>query len=358
VHNCPDCGIAVSRRGNRCRKCAGLNRARNSSYKRKCSDCGDEFVPVVPLQKYCGSRTKKIGCSWKHAKIGVRNGNRKWILRILSEKGEEYKSRLASSRKWAENNKEKVSVQQRSWRLRNKDRVGANSRRRRIMLNNSMGSHTEEEWLALKDRFGGRCAKCHVSEGMLLKMHGEKDARFVHLHRDHVVPISKGGSDFIENIQPLCVSCNSSKHDESPALVYCCGVFDLTHIGHIRLLKRARDLGGYLIVGVVADEAVSRQKGPGRPFYDQDSRLEIVRSMKYVGSAIIQKDFDISANVMWYRERGMHISIVAVGEDQSHVNTEVVESLGLNRVILARTPGVSTSDIARRLESASHIESR
>jgi len=69
------------------------------------------------------------------------------------------------------------------------------------------GSHTIEEWEALKDSYGNLCASC-----------GKK----IKLTKDHIIPLSKGGTDYIENIQPLCRNCNSRKHNhihESPELL-------------------------------------------------------------------------------------------------------------------------------------------
>jgi 5-methylcytosine-specific restriction endonuclease McrA len=58
------------------------------------------------------------------------------------------------------------------------------------------GSFTSEEWIALCERYGYRCLSC----GDLCP-----------LTADHVVPVSKGGANTIDNIQPLCQPCNSSK---------------------------------------------------------------------------------------------------------------------------------------------------
>lgn len=66
---------------------------------------------------------------------------------------------------------------------------------------------------------------------------------------------------------------------------YIAGVFDLFHIGHLNLLKRAKEQCGHLIVGVVTDEGVI-QKKHSTPFIPFSERIEIVRSCKYVDEAV------------------------------------------------------------------------
>lgn len=61
------------------------------------------------------------------------------------------------------------------------------------------GSYTTKEWQELKEKSGNKCVFCHRAEAD------------VTLSADHIVPLTKGGTNFIENIQPLCRSCNSKK---------------------------------------------------------------------------------------------------------------------------------------------------
>ncbi len=72
---------------------------------------------------------------------------------------------------------------------------------------------------------------------------------------------------------------------------YTTGVFDLFHIGHLRLLKRAKRHCDYLIVGVSTDELVTnyKKRSPVIPLSD---RLEIVSSIKYVDEVVLQTNRD------------------------------------------------------------------
>ena len=70
------------------------------------------------------------------------------------------------------------------------------------------GSHTIGGWELLKRRYGYCCPACKKKEPE------------IKLTEDHIVPLSKGGSDYIENIQPLCKGCNSKKHTK--IIIYQC----------------------------------------------------------------------------------------------------------------------------------------
>lgn len=71
--------------------------------------------------------------------------------------------------------------------------------RRYALERNAEGSHSLKQWQELKKSYKNKCAIC-----------GQEKK----LTKDHIIPLSKGGTDFIENIQPLCRNCNSKKHNK------------------------------------------------------------------------------------------------------------------------------------------------
>jgi len=70
-------------------------------------------------------------------------------------------------------------------------------------------------------------------------------------------------------------------------LVVVTGVFDLLHIGHLRFLEAARQLGGSLAVGVEDDERVRRWKGPERPIQSQEDRCDLLRALRVVDEVFL-----------------------------------------------------------------------
>jgi D-beta-D-heptose 7-phosphate kinase/D-beta-D-heptose 1-phosphate adenosyltransferase len=68
--------------------------------------------------------------------------------------------------------------------------------------------------------------------------------------------------------------------------VFTNGCFDLLHVGHVRLLQFARELGDFLVVGLNSDASVSRLK-PGRPLVPERERKEILRALRCVDNVVI-----------------------------------------------------------------------
>lgn len=106
----------------------------------------------------------------------------------------------AAAKKWQGEHPEQFRESIRKWQA---DRPGYLTEARtksRAKRYGAEGSFTEEEWLALCESYGWVCLCC---------------LKATELHRDHVIPLSKGGSNMIDNIQPLCGPCNSRKGTKS-----------------------------------------------------------------------------------------------------------------------------------------------
>jgi len=79
---------------------------------------------------------------------------------------------------------------------RNPKRISHLKARRYAREKGAVGSHTLEEWNDLKIEFNNKCAFCREEKK---------------LTKDHIIPLSENGTDYIDNIQPLCRNCNSKK---------------------------------------------------------------------------------------------------------------------------------------------------
>lgn len=102
--------------------------------------------------------------------------------------------------KWNEDNKERRAKKRRQWANGNRDILNALRQKRRAKKAKNGGSYTPDEWSSLCKKYDNKCLCCKKSKK---------------LTADHIIPISKGGSSNISNIQPLCRSCNCRKKDRT-----------------------------------------------------------------------------------------------------------------------------------------------
>ena len=121
------------------------------------------------------------------------------------------------------------------------------------------------------------------------------------------------------------------------------GTYDLLHYGHIRLLKRAKELGDYLIVAVSTDEfnAIKGKKA----YHDYETRKKMLEAVRYVDLVIPENNWDQKINDV----KEYYADVVVMGEDWK--GQEKFEALRdyCEVVYLPRTEGVSTTKIKKEL---------
>src|SRR5215467_9909831 len=88
------------------------------------------------------------------------------------------------------------------------------------------------------------------------------------------------------------------------------GNFDLLHVGHVRYLRGAKELGGKLVVAVNSDSSVRALKGEGRPIMPENERAEIVAALADVDAVVVFPELDVRAVI-----REIHPDIQAKGTD-------------------------------------------
>jgi len=97
----------------------------------------------------------------------------------------------------------------------------------------------------------------------------------------------------------------------SDKVVYIDGAWDLFHIGHINLLKKARALGTFTIVGVLEDQTVNRYKGANFPIMNLYERVLSVLSCKYVDEVVIGAPEKLTPDFV----KSLDIQVVVHGKD-------------------------------------------
>jgi hypothetical protein len=120
---------------------------------------------------------------------------KKEYSKIWRIKNKEYSA--AASKAWDKANPERRKKNGKRWRRENPEKAAAIVHKRLALIKGNGGSFTSEEWKNLCIKYDKKCLGCRKRKK---------------LEVDHVIPLSKGGTSNIANIQPLCRRCNSTKN--------------------------------------------------------------------------------------------------------------------------------------------------
>lgn len=129
---------------------------------------------------------------------------------------------------------------------------------------------------------------------------------------------------------------------------YTTGVFDMFHIGHLNILRRAKEQCEYLIVGVTTDALCFARKQK-LPVIEERDRIAIVEAIRYVDQVVPQEDMDKVAAVRRY-----HADAVFVGSDWQGTSAWVqyekeFAEVGCEVVYLDHTDGISSTILRERM---------
>lgn len=139
--------------------------------------------------------------------------------------------------------------------------------------------------------------------------------------------------------------------EDGRRLVFTNGCFDILHVGHVRYLARARELGGALLVAVNSDRSVRALKGDGRPVLNEGERSELLAALAAVDFVTV---FDEESPRALIAELLPDV-LVKGGDyrlDEIH-GREEVEAAGGRVVALPFVEGASTTSIIERIKRAS-----
>lgn len=126
------------------------------------------------------------------------------------------------------------------------------------------------------------------------------------------------------------------------------GTFDLLHKGHIRLLKRAKDLGDYLIVAISTDE-FNEIKGK-KSYFSYEERREILKAIKYVDQVIPETNWEQKLTDV----RKYNVDVFVMGDDWKGKFDELKDYCEV--VYLPRTEGISATKIKEDLNKEQYAQ--
>ena len=122
------------------------------------------------------------------------------------------------------------------------------------------------------------------------------------------------------------------------------GSFDLLHYGHINLLKRAKELGDYLIVCLSTDEFNEREKHK-KAYFSYEKRKMLLEAVRYVDLVIPEESWEQKITDI----HEYHVDVFAMGDDWKG-KFDFLEKEGVEVVYLPRTPEISTTQIKQDLK--------
>ena len=121
------------------------------------------------------------------------------------------------------------------------------------------------------------------------------------------------------------------------------GTFDLLHYGHINLLRRAKSLGDYLIVGLSTDEFNNKEKNK-ECYFDFENRKLLLDAVRYVDLVVPEENWEQKiSDIQKY-----NIDVFVIGDDWKG-KFDYLKDLGVEVVYLSRTEEISTSKIKNDL---------
>ena len=123
---------------------------------------------------------------------------------------------------------------------------------------------------------------------------------------------------------------------------YTTGVYDMFHIGHLNIIRRAKEMCDYLIVGVSTDELVQKEKGK-TPVIPYQERAAIVAALKYVDQVVAQIDKDKYTAWEKYHFNKMFVGSDWKGTPQWNKFENQFEPVGVEIIYLPHTDGISST---------------
>ncbi|KAK9726423.1 hypothetical protein RND81_05G213900 [Saponaria officinalis] len=187
--------------------------------------------------------------------------------------------------------------------------------------------------------------------------HSSLQRQFSHGHSQKFDGVAATGtriSDFLPTSRRIVQFSNGKGPKPDSRVVYIDGAFDLFHAGHVEILRLARELGDFLLIGIHTDQAVSAKRGAHRPIMNLHERSLSVLACRYVDEVIIGAPLEVSKDMI----STFNISLVVHGTvaegdgfQQEKDNPYAVPiSMGIFKIIESSLD-ITTTTIIRRIVS-------
>ncbi|KAL6871027.1 hypothetical protein ACP4OV_014875 [Aristida adscensionis] len=198
----------------------------------------------------------------------------------------------------------------------------------------------------------GRMLLCVRERSSDSHNHSSLQRQFSHGHGQQIDDSGTRISHFLPTSRRIVQFSNSRGPGPDSRIVYIDGAFDLFHAGHVEILRLARELGDFLLVGIHTDQTISSTRGPHRPIMNLHERSLSVLACRYVDEVIIGAPWDVSKDMI----TTFNISLVVHGtiaENMDFMNDDsnpyaVPMAMGIYRR-LESPLDITTSTIIRRI---------
>jgi len=175
----------------------------NITYNKNCLNCGKKLEGRQ--RRWCGHVCEVINWQKKNKQKTVQYQKSYLLNHPIRRKRSVKKYDISEKgrirrKEWERKNADRLREQARINSKRYRDRLTAQRHKRRAIIKGLDKHYTAQEWRELKEKFGNKCLACGKKEPEVL------------ITPDHIIPIIKKGKNTIDNIQPLCRTCNFRKN--------------------------------------------------------------------------------------------------------------------------------------------------
>lgn len=168
-----------------------------------CNTCGNTIRYVKGRQRCVKCIKKASRRHYQHNRDVLLEQNKQWRIKTEYDKRryrDNTEREKRRNKQYYDDNTNTVLKRNKQWKQNNPEKINTLSINRRALKQNAEGSFTDQEWIDLCNFYGNVCLCCKEQKP---------------LERDHIVLLSKGGTNWITNIQPLCGKCNGEKYTKT-----------------------------------------------------------------------------------------------------------------------------------------------